>query len=104
MGRNGELAPGLPCREVRDMAESECCHNQYGVPTARRFFVGLCFFYLYVVPPGQVWKLKTRYLSESVFQIDTLKVTDKIKPNKNARPVRDEIWVETENWPRVTVL
>jgi len=193
MGRNGELAPGPPCREVRNMVESECCPNLYGVPTARGIFVGLCFFYLHVVPgtcihyrifclssfefhgesfyqisiamvcswsfkisqnfarpvrdeiwvgtkecsnpkravrygmckipyvvtiymaflrhaeflwglcffyphvvpPGQVWKLKTRYLSESVFQIDTLKVTDKIEPDNNARPVRDEIWVGT---------
>jgi len=54
MGRNEELAPGLPCREVRDMQDSVCCYNLYGVPAARRIFVGMRFFYPYVVPMGHV--------------------------------------------------
>jgi len=35
------------------MAESECCPNLYGVPAARGF-VGMLFFYPYIVPPGHV--------------------------------------------------
>jgi len=58
MGRNGELDPGLPCREVRNMAESGCFPNLYGVPTARGF-VGMRFFYLYVVPPGHNSTMRT---------------------------------------------